>query len=417
MAVLRSLPLDSIEASPHNPRRAFDEESLQSLAESIARLGLLQPILVLALPDADRYQIIAGERRWRASRLADKAEIPALVIDLDAPELRETQIVENLEREPLNPVDEARAYQALQLEFGYSEAEVARRMQRSITYVRNRLYLLNLCEEALQLVADRRINIATASEIANLSDHADQAELAQRADAEGWTAKQAAANIARLLQERRVEAVRVSKRLSLERKVIVLEMSGKTVVTPTRYDPERHHRVWDLIFPECSTCERKGVFVRADGQLEDVCVEPNCFTTLLTHRVQKFHEDQRAYIAQRERMFSRLLETDEITTQHLQYLLWSMLGLLGSAADAWRIEHNLPTHAEASLVRSAEWEQIHTWQETHLLTAIMRLGVSYLAALNNEALPAGLRESLYHAFDIPADLLGLAITTDTDAVR
>src|SRR4051794_37589914 len=110
MAELKTIAIDLIDASPHNPRKMFDDTALDALAGSISDLGVLQPILVRESQTNGRYEIVAGERRWRASCLANQREIPALIVTLDEPVVQEVQIIENLERAQLNPIEEALAF-------------------------------------------------------------------------------------------------------------------------------------------------------------------------------------------------------------------------------------------------------------------------------------------------------------------
>lgn len=153
----RALPLDRIAANPHQPRGTFDDEALAELAASIAAHGVLQPVVVRAATDGS-YELIAGERRVRAARLAGLSEIPAVVRDPTAAELLELALVENLQRADLNPIDEASAYRVLTDRFGLSHEEVARQVGKSRVAVSNALRLLDLAPETRQSIMEGRIS-------------------------------------------------------------------------------------------------------------------------------------------------------------------------------------------------------------------------------------------------------------------
>ena len=146
-----TLALAKIEPRTEQPREFFDEEALQSLADSIARYGLIQPITVRPLPSG-YYQIIAGERRWRAARLAGLTEVPVRLMEADDRTTAELALVENLQREDLNPIEEAKGYQLLIEEYGFTQEEAAKSVGKSRPAVANSLRLLNLAPEVMRLV-------------------------------------------------------------------------------------------------------------------------------------------------------------------------------------------------------------------------------------------------------------------------
>ena len=141
---LRQLPLQKVEPNPDQPRRDFNEEELQALADSIGEHGILQPLTVREMPHSGYYQIIAGERRWRAARMAGLTEVPALVIEADDRQAMELALIENLQRQDLNPVEEAQGYHSLLEDYGLTQEEAARRVGKSRPAVANALRLLNL---------------------------------------------------------------------------------------------------------------------------------------------------------------------------------------------------------------------------------------------------------------------------------
>lgn len=148
---LRSIPIDRIAALPDQPRTHFDEEALNQLAASIAARGVIQPVIVRPQPDG-RYQLVAGERRWRAARIAGLSEVPAIVRTLDAHEVKALALIENLQREDLNPLEEARAYQRLADDDGMTQAEIARLVDKSRSHVANMQRLLSLPQNIQTLV-------------------------------------------------------------------------------------------------------------------------------------------------------------------------------------------------------------------------------------------------------------------------
>lgn len=331
-------------------------------------------------------------------------DIPAIVVDLDSPTVHEVQIVENLEREHLNPIDQAHAFQRLQREYNYSDTALAQRLRRSPRFIRNRIDLLKLDPRVQQLVAQGRIAIASALELLRLDDSDTQFEVARQVEHDNLTAPATAARVNRYKFEQRLLASKASRRLSLERKTQTLAEQG-VVITPGSFDPEKHHRTWDLIFSECRACRIRGMFLRDDGQVEDVCVEPECYGALLAQR-QEFNARQgRLRHSERRKALERVLDSDDVTTPHLQYLLWALLDLMGPEADPWRSECGLPVYSDAPTMPSAEWALISIWSDEQVLTHIMRLCVGHIAVLSNSRLPTGLIQSLTEHFGVSPTVL------------
>jgi ParB family chromosome partitioning protein len=177
---LASLSLASIEPHPEQPRRHFDEQALDELAESIARRGLIQPVVVRPLENG-RYQLVAGERRWRAAQKAQLHEIPALVRDLDERDAMALALIENIQREDLNPVEEARAYRRLGQLDDLPQSEIARLVGKSRSHVANMQRLLELPEAVLDHLAVGRLDMGHARA---LIGHPEAEALAERAIAE-----------------------------------------------------------------------------------------------------------------------------------------------------------------------------------------------------------------------------------------
>lgn len=175
-AGVKVLSIDLLEPNPDQPRRIFTEDELQELSESIAEKGLLQPILVRPMPhDHTRYQIVAGERRWRAAQRAKVHEVPCLVRELTDRETLEVAIVENVQRSDLNPVEEARAFKQLTEKFGHTQEDVAKAVGKSRVHVANTLRLLALPDPVLDMLQAGKITAGHARAIATAPDPASLA--------------------------------------------------------------------------------------------------------------------------------------------------------------------------------------------------------------------------------------------------
>jgi ParB family chromosome partitioning protein len=176
---IRTLPLSQVEPRQDQPRDSFDEERLQDLAASIARHGLIQPVIVRRL-EGGYYQIIAGERRWRAARMAGLHEIPVRVLQADDRSVSELALVENLQREDLNPMEEARGYQKLIGDYGLTQEEAAAGVGKSRSTVTNALRLLNLCGPVAAMVENGELSAGHARALLTLEDPALQEKAAQQ---------------------------------------------------------------------------------------------------------------------------------------------------------------------------------------------------------------------------------------------
>ena len=184
------LPIYKVEPNPDQPRHDFDEEELQLLADSITVHGVIQPLTVRETGNG-YYQIIAGERRWRASRLAGLSEIPAVIIEADDREAMELALIENLQRQDLNPVEESLGYQALISEYGLTQEEAAARVGKSRPAVANALRLLHLPDSVLDLLRQGSLTSGHARAILSLKSEKKQLEAAQKICALGLSVRQA----------------------------------------------------------------------------------------------------------------------------------------------------------------------------------------------------------------------------------
>ena len=173
------LPLQKVEPNPDQPRRRFDEAALQELADSVRQHGIIQPLTVRKLPSGF-YQIITGERRWRAARMAGLREVPVTVIEADDKKAMELALIENLQRADLDPIEEAQGYQQLMQEYGMTQSAVADRVGRSRPAVANALRLLALSAPVLDMVAGGAISAGHARAILTLPDENTQLAVAQR---------------------------------------------------------------------------------------------------------------------------------------------------------------------------------------------------------------------------------------------
>lgn len=186
---LLELPVSSVVANPDQPRRRFDPEELQALADSIAAQGLLQPVLVRPR-GAGRYELVAGERRWRAAQLAGRDTLPAIVRERSDAETLEAALVENMARADLTPIEEARACAGLVEELGLSREDVARRVGRSRSAVSNLIRLLDLPDEVIALLEERRLSEGHGRALLLAPDQAVRRKLARQAVEQGWSVRE-----------------------------------------------------------------------------------------------------------------------------------------------------------------------------------------------------------------------------------
>jgi ParB family chromosome partitioning protein len=187
-AELRHVPLELITPNPNQPRKRFDEASLRGLADSMTERGVLQPILVRPVPGGT-FELVAGERRWRAGQIAGLESIPAIVQNRDDAASLESAVIENMAREDLNPVEEARAVSALVDELGLTREAVGRRVGRSRVAISNLLRLLDLPDEALALVESGALSEGHGRALLLAADHADRRRLARAAADGGWSVR------------------------------------------------------------------------------------------------------------------------------------------------------------------------------------------------------------------------------------
>ena len=184
------LPIHKVEPNPNQPRQDFDPEELQALADSIANHGVVQPLTVREVANG-YYQIIAGERRWRAARMAELREIPAVIIEADDRKVMELALIENLQRQDLNPVEEALGYQTLMQDYGLTQEDTAKQVGKSRPAIANALRLLNLAPEVLEFLRKGEITAGHAMAILSLKTQKMQEQAAQKIAALGLSVRQA----------------------------------------------------------------------------------------------------------------------------------------------------------------------------------------------------------------------------------
>ena len=185
---IQEIPVGELDPNPDQPRQSFDQESIAQLADSIRDQGVLQPLLVVPA-SGGRYRIIAGERRYRASRVAGLETVPCIVKDIDVIRQMEIALIENLQREDLNPMEAARGIQALMKQCGYTQEKVSARLGKSRPAVANLLRLLSLPEEVTEMVRDGLISAGHARVLAGIRSAEEQIRLAKRAADEGMSVR------------------------------------------------------------------------------------------------------------------------------------------------------------------------------------------------------------------------------------
>lgn len=181
------IPVAEIRPNPYQPRKIFDEEALEELAASIKEHGVFTPILVKN--SIHGYELIAGERRLRASKLAGKEEIPAIVVDFNDQEMMEISLLENIQREDLNVIEEAKAYDQLIKKLHYTQEQLATRVGKSREHIANLLRLLRLPDEVSQMVIDKELSMGHVRALLSLKDEASMKKLAHRAIEESWSVR------------------------------------------------------------------------------------------------------------------------------------------------------------------------------------------------------------------------------------
>ena len=222
------LPISKVEPRIDQPREYFDQQALQELADSIAQYGLIQPITVRKL-ETGYYQIIAGERRWRASRLAGLKEVPVRVIEADDRRTAELALVENLQREDLNPIEEAKGYKTLIDEFGLTQEEAAKSVGRSRPSITNALRLLSLSPKVLEMVEKNELSAGHARALISISDDKKQLDAAKEVREKGLSVRKTEQLAAKLSKEPLPEKEEEDKKISVDYAAEISDLLSKSL--------------------------------------------------------------------------------------------------------------------------------------------------------------------------------------------
>ena len=252
---VRMLPIRMVDPNRDQPRRSFDEDALKELAASIAAVGVIQPIIVC--PTGERYQIIAGERRYRASRMASLDEIPAIVRDWDHQRRLEAALIENLQRNDLNAIEEAQGVRNLMDESGLTQEKVAERLGKSRSAVANLLRLLNLEASVQQLVVDGKLSAGHARALAGVEDRRRQVQLANLTVQQGWSVRQLERICAQPVNERPQKPAAVRDQQFSQLEGMARELFGTRArlegshdsgrLTLYYYSQDDLQRIWDVL--------------------------------------------------------------------------------------------------------------------------------------------------------------------------
>lgn len=227
---ITTISLSNIEPRKDQPRKQFDDESLQLLADSIAIHGVLQPIIVrenTRYPDT--YEIIAGERRWRAARMAGLSEIPVVIVDGDDLKIAQISLVENVQREDLNPVEEAFAYQALIDNFGLTQEQLSKEVGKSRSAIANMLRLTDLPDEVLELLREGKISSGHARALLSLEEDEQMTSLANRIVNEDLSVRRVEEIVKKILVQKDLDQLKETPNESLQRRVYIRDLERRAM--------------------------------------------------------------------------------------------------------------------------------------------------------------------------------------------
>ena len=236
---LITVAVNKIEPRADQPRQTFDEDALQTLADSIAQHGLIQPITVRRL-ETGYYQIIAGERRWRASRIAGLKEVPIRVIEADDKKVAELALVENLQRENLNPIEEAKGYKSLIEEYGMTQEEASKSVGKSRPAVANSLRLLSLSEPVMSYVEKGNLSAGHARALLSISDESEQLKTANEVISKGYSVRKTEQLVTSLAKKKDKEPVEEEK-TEIDYAAEVSEMLSKIFARKVRLTDNKNN--------------------------------------------------------------------------------------------------------------------------------------------------------------------------------
>ena len=227
---ITTISLSDIEPRKDQPRKQFDDESLQLLADSIAIHGVLQPIIVRENTQyPDTYEIIAGERRWRAARMAGLSEIPVVIVDGDDLKIAQISLVENVQREDLNPVEEAFAYQALIDNFGLTQEQLSKEVGKSRSAIANMLRLTDLPDEVLELLRDGKISSGHARALLSLEEDEQMTSLANRIVNEDLSVRRVEEIVKKVLTQKDLDLLKETPSETLQRRVYLRDLERRAM--------------------------------------------------------------------------------------------------------------------------------------------------------------------------------------------
>ena len=227
---IKTLRLSDIEPRKDQPRKFFDDENIQLLADSISVHGVLQPIIVRENTDfPGTYEIIAGERRWRAARMAGLSEIPVVIVDGDDLKVAQIALVENVQREDLNAVEEAFAYQALIERFGLTQEQLSKEVGKSRSAIANMLRLIDLPDEVLELLKEDKITAGHARAILGLDNDEQMVTLANRVVNEDLSVRRVEEAVRKIIAQKDIEELQENKTESLQRRVHMRDLERRAM--------------------------------------------------------------------------------------------------------------------------------------------------------------------------------------------
>lgn len=203
--IAQTVPIEAIEPNPHQPRRVFQNEKLSELAQSIRANGIIQPIVVRRV--GDKFQLVAGERRWRASKLAGLTHIPIVIQDIPDDRLLEITLIENIQREDLNPIETAQAFSRMASELSLNAEQIGQRTGKDRTTITNLIRLLGLPADLQQLIGERRLSAGHARCLLGLPTPDLQREVAEKAVAQGWSVRQMERTTQKMMEGRKAKHV------------------------------------------------------------------------------------------------------------------------------------------------------------------------------------------------------------------
>lgn len=233
--------ITKVEPNREQPRKKFDEDALLELAESLKQYGILQPLLVQKRDDY--YEIIAGERRWRAAKLAGLKEVPVIVKELSDQEIMEISLIENIQREDLNPIEEAHAYKRLLTEFNLKQDEVAERVSKSRSAITNSMRLLKLCDKVQQMIIDEKLTMGHVRPLIGIEDPEEQYAIAQKIFDERLTVRETEKLLKKIQKEKENPKKKEDSSVSMDFLYENLEEQMKQILgTKVNIHPKKNNK-------------------------------------------------------------------------------------------------------------------------------------------------------------------------------